>query len=280
MIIAVGGLGGSGTRAVAQILIESGIYLGDNLNGPKDNLLFTSLFKNPKWFKKASKEDKLYRLDLFEKYMINNRLSLNEKMEIINASYTNPFYQSRSKFNLKLLFWNNQSKNKADKLWGWKEPNTYLYIDEIATFFQDLKYIHVIRNGLDMAFSKNMQQLNNWGFKFNITINPTDDEAIIAKKQLEYWIKANKYVRETGKRLLSNNLYLLNHDKLCTQPEVEIRSLFKFLKLELNDELNLKLKMIPKSTSSNNRYLKKDISIFTTEQIKAVEDFGFRIYNR
>ena len=46
-VIAIGALGGSGTRAIAQVLMDAGIYLGDSLNNANDNKLFTRLFKNP-----------------------------------------------------------------------------------------------------------------------------------------------------------------------------------------------------------------------------------------
>ena len=45
---AIGGLGGSGTRVVAQILRDVGIFMGTDLNGANDNLWFTLLFKRPK----------------------------------------------------------------------------------------------------------------------------------------------------------------------------------------------------------------------------------------
>ena len=50
-MIAIGALGGSGTRAVAQVFLEAGIYMGDDLNRANDNLIFTRLFKDPNWYK-------------------------------------------------------------------------------------------------------------------------------------------------------------------------------------------------------------------------------------
>ena len=70
-VIAIGALGGSGTRVVAQILKNSGIYIGDNINHPNDNLIFTALFKAPKWYKKASRKDIDKRLRIFDKCMNN-----------------------------------------------------------------------------------------------------------------------------------------------------------------------------------------------------------------
>ena len=52
--LVIGGLGGSGTRVVADIVLAQGWYLGQDLNRAKDNLLFTLLFKRPYWRKQLS----------------------------------------------------------------------------------------------------------------------------------------------------------------------------------------------------------------------------------
>ena len=61
-IVAIGALGGSGTRVVAQIISNLGVDIGDNLNYPNDNLIFTALFRAPKWYKNASQTDIRKRL--------------------------------------------------------------------------------------------------------------------------------------------------------------------------------------------------------------------------
>ena len=48
--VAIGGVGGSGTRVVAEVLKCLGFYLGSLLNSSLDNLWFTLLFKRPDWF--------------------------------------------------------------------------------------------------------------------------------------------------------------------------------------------------------------------------------------
>src|SRR5580704_16555406 len=44
-VVAIGGVGGSGTRVGAALLQMLGYYIGDDLNEPLDNLWFTLLFK-------------------------------------------------------------------------------------------------------------------------------------------------------------------------------------------------------------------------------------------
>ncbi|PLX51195.1 MAG: hypothetical protein C0613_00910 [Desulfobulbaceae bacterium] len=46
----IGGVGGSGTRVVAEIFAALGVYIGNDLNAASDNLLYTLLFKRPRWF--------------------------------------------------------------------------------------------------------------------------------------------------------------------------------------------------------------------------------------
>jgi hypothetical protein len=38
-------------------------------------------------------------------------------------------------------------------MWGWKEPNTHVVLDRLWAELPRLKYVHVRRHGLDMAFS-------------------------------------------------------------------------------------------------------------------------------
>ncbi len=54
-------------------------------------------------------------------------------------------------------------------------------------YFTNFKYIHVIRNGLDMACSKN-QQVYNWGNLFGISI-PYIIKMFL-KVSLRFWIKS------------------------------------------------------------------------------------------
>ncbi len=55
--VAVGGVGGSGTRLIAEILRRLDYYMGDDLNVAGDNLWFTLLFKRPELLTAGSQQD-------------------------------------------------------------------------------------------------------------------------------------------------------------------------------------------------------------------------------
>lgn len=273
-IIAIGALGGSGTRAVGQIFIKMGVFMGNDLDIPKDNLLFTRLFKNPGWYAQSSLQDKNVRLRIFQKCMEGNKLSFNELKELNKAAYTNPTFESDWTFYINTIRYLFQRERKIT--WGWKEPNTQIYLSEVFNFFPQLKYIHVLRHGLDMAFSKNIQQLGNWGWKYNIKIKGNENKSELAVKQLNYWIGSTKDVMEKSNNFRDRFL-LLNYTDFCQKPKLEIDKILKFCNFEVSRSMKEKLYKIPKNKGSNNRYKKKDLSIFSEEQFKAVRELGFKV---
>lgn len=54
--VVIGGVGGSGTRLIAQCLRELGYFIGHDLNEPCDNLWFTLLFTRVEILKSSNKE--------------------------------------------------------------------------------------------------------------------------------------------------------------------------------------------------------------------------------
>ena len=274
-MIAIGALGGSGTRAISEILIQSGMYMGDDLNKSNDNLIFTRLFKNPDWYRNTSDIEMQKRMSLFKKYMSSNKLSLRDLITLFSASKSNPIFNSEIAFYFRLInkFF---SKGKDSTNWGWKEPNTQIYMSELLHFFDELKYIHVVRHGLDMAYSNNKQKLTNGGWKYNIILNGKESKDELAIKQLDYWIESTKNVIEKSKKF-NTRFLLTNHTNFCEHPVSEIDKIFKFIGIEVSDRKKQKLYSIPENKGSNDRYMHKDLSIFDNEKMKFIEDMGFEI---
>jgi len=273
-IVAIGALGGSGTRIIAEILIRSGIYFGDILNYPNDNLIFTSLFKSPKWYKSASQEKLKSRLKIFDKFMNCDILTFSEKYELFKSTVQNKTVARDYWFYYKTFF-RKKLVNNVD-YWGWKEPNTQIYLNEINNFYPNIKYVHVLRNGLDMAFSQNKYQLKNWGFKYHIYFDELDNDKETSIKQLDYWIESTKEVLIHQEKL-KGRFYLLNYTDFCTNPQKEIDKLLSFLEINIDDSNKLSLSKLVKKTSSFNRHKKNDISHFRSDQIEFLNTVGFTV---
>jgi len=275
-VVAIGGIGGSGTRVVAQIISLLGYHIGNQLNKESDNLLFTLLFKNPGWFIKANSGQFRKRFRVFRKIMTGKRLGINEMRILLAAALTNKTEPASLRTAFEALTENLlQTMKKTNSRWGWKEPNTHIYLDWIAETEQHFKYIHVIRHGLDMAFSHNKQQVNNWGFLFGIGKPEHDNEDLLILNQLDYWIKANKKVIGFCREKLGKKFYLLNYNTLLNNPTTEMGKLAQFLEV---DTLGVNgLTDLVKKPVTDGRYRTVDLSVFRQEQLDEVMKLGFEI---
>ena len=273
--IAIGALGGSGTRAIAQVLIDAGVYMGDNLNNANDNKLFTRLFKDPALFNDADKTKIQERLSVFGEYMRTNHLSWKSTKLVLTASFRNSLTRNSFKFNMRVLG-KTFSTPRNRETWGWKEPNTQIYLQEIDAYFDNLKYLHVIRHGLDMAFSGNRKQLTNWGYRYNIHIGPDDTEQDIAYKQLEYWIQSTREAIEKGEHLRGEFL-LLNHSEFCARPKEQIDRMLDFIEIDVPPDKRTALYAIPRTPRTAGRFRQHDLGLFDQAQLDYVREMGFDI---
>ena len=271
-LVAVGALGGSGTRVIAQILINLGINLGGVLNEPNDNLIFTALFKSPKWYKLSHQKEFKSRLRIFDRFMNGQTLSATDNYTLLKASLTNKTIGRDYLYYYKVFL--RRRSIRASVPWGWKEPNTQLYLEEINDLYPQIKYVHVLRNGLDMAFSSNKYQLKNWGFKYDIFINDTENNQEISIKQLDYWIESTKEVLSKRSKF-QDRFYLLNYTNFCLDPSKEIDKLLRFLDLNINHKELTELTELVRITKSFDRYKQKDISFFRKDQLDFVKQMGF-----
>ena len=107
--------------------------------------------------------------------------------------------------------------------WGWKEPNTHVVIERLWQHIPGLRYVHVVRNGIDMAYSNNQNQLALWGRDVM-----ADDQPVTPRRSLAYWCQVHRRVQG----LLADNpqrTYWLDYDALCRNPQEEAGKLCRFL---------------------------------------------------
>ena len=283
--VIIGGVGGSGTRVVAEVINHLGFYIGDDLNRAKDNLWFLLLFKRPRWFRKARYDNHqiITGLRLLSKIMLaRSGLRLPELLFLIRAGFEISIYGHNHKGDGRgywpwLRAWNmivRRSRKPPDpNRWGWKEPNSHIILDYLSDYFSNLKYIHTIRHGLDMAFSDNQQQLYNWGPFFGLPLPQSKLEEPAAS--LKYWIKSNKRVMQIGQKLGDQKFLVVNFDRLCLSPESEIEKILSFLNIEPGADVLDALVRIPQMPESLGRYRAFDISQFNPADLMELENLGF-----
>ncbi|MEP5153111.1 sulfotransferase [Planktotalea sp.] len=231
--IAIGGLGGSGTRVFAASLQHAGLTIGQDLNKALDNLWFTVLFKRKRWAQETpDPADVAISVDLFRRAMttgLTGNMTAEETALIQSLADDLPpdgpwICGARSKHAEQLIASDLQPGGR-DQPWGWKEPNTHLFLPELNAHIPDLRYIHVVRNGLDMSFSKNTWQADHWAHHYELPSPDTNGDPV---HQLRYWIAANQRAIAYLQRAMPGRYLLIDYDDFCMRPDIEWPRLQQF----------------------------------------------------
>jgi hypothetical protein len=106
----------------------------------------------------------------------------------------------------------------VDVSWGWKEPNTSVFLPQIVRRFPEMKYIHVIRHGLDMAYPANANQTKNWSHLFDIKF----EKILDPNSCLEFWVRSNERSISYAETMLKSNFALVRFEELVLKPTVAI----------------------------------------------------------
>jgi len=242
--VLIGGVGGSGTRVVAEIASQLGIAIGNDLNVSNDYLVVGRHFPAMR--------------DLLKSRTADNAARVDEEILAIIRSFI-PEIEA-----------DNPDAARGEP-WGWKIPANFYFLPYFARLFPGMKYIHTIRNGLDMAFSGNQNQLFNWGDYFGIDPQAGPTEAA----SLEYWIQANHVALENARRLGEGRFLLVDFDAMCDSPSSAIDDIAAFIGVEPSRDSALAELIRPPAT--RHRFRNKDCSAFTREQLSRVSALGYAV---
>ena len=268
--VVIGGVGGSGTRLIAQCLKELGYYMGDDLNGANDNLWFTLLFKRIEIL--SSTDEEFHDLvDILFKGITGIGGFSKEQVDLIKVLASkdrgpHPAFWLAQRASSLLL---KRPAIDSDARWGWKEPNSHIVLDRLNIKLKGMKYIHIIRNGLDMAYSNNQNQLRSWGAHF---IN--EPFYITPHYSLKFWCLVHRRVLSIGKTM-GPRFLLLNYDDFCTNPEHGILQLCNFLDLDAGNEEKRGLTDLIRVPDSIGRFKQYDTKIFSDQDVAYVKSIGF-----
>lgn len=284
--LVIGALGGSGTRVVAQVLIESGFHLGSDLNPALDNLWFTLLFKRPGWYARVVETQAgeiAVGLDILTKAMAGRpELSVAERA-FIRKAMLQIAMRGHDHDRAGRGIW---PIVRAQRLragapppagsvgWGWKEPNSHIYLPQLIEHFADLRFVYVVRHGLDMAYSDNRAQLYNWGPQFGI--DASIGETAVPDAMLAYWVAVTRRAVELGGRL-GERFLLLDYDALCTEPRVVLPKLLDFAGVKVDDSRLDTLAALPRPPRTMGRFRDQPWRELDANNIEAVRQLGFTV---
>lgn len=195
--IVVAALGGSGTRAIVELLVESGVYMGREVDRDTHDSRYVRRF-------------------------------LNAHFDALVRDPEHPDPAIRREF-LRLIRAHRRGIPNEDDDWGWKNPRSMWLLPFFVQIHPGLRFVHLLRDGRDMALSKNNFLLDEHGRAIlgdRLTGDPVDD-------QLELWARGNLRALEDAERLLGPRALRIRYEDLCADPTNELERLLDFLKRPL-----------------------------------------------
>jgi hypothetical protein len=256
-----------------------GYYVGDDLNESLDNLWFTFLFKRPGWYRTVEAgDDEAFAdaLRVFVGAMHGRRPGFGDTGMIARAFFDQlepPFGRAAWSAGRAASLIRAGRGMTDPARWGWKEPNAQLFLPRLAAGLGPFRYVHVVRHGLDMAFSSNQNQLYNFGWLFGI--DPATSNDPLPRLALEYWAAANTNAVETADRMPDVEVCTLNFDQMCERPGQAIEGFVRFLGLDPTAVPMDRLLHCPVTPKGSGRFREHDLSILRPQDVEAVERFGF-----
>lgn len=258
-VIAIGGLGGSGTRLLAEFFRLAGVHMGDDLNKALDDLWFTALFREDGPSILHNKELLSDRFQLYRQLRSGKKLSIAEwkKSRQFAHALKDPRLTGKPKMS---RLWRQQHQNDR---WGWKEPNTHWFTENLLELHPGLHYIHMTRDGRYMAHSQNQQQFARWRSAL-----PLLEEKDATRNHFLFWLAANERMADL-KGQNPDRISILRYEDLLKTPE-ECLS-------ELMAELGWQIPIEPLIRQLDFRPIKpapKDLNI-SSEEKKRLQRLGY-----
>ena len=276
--VAIGGVGGSGTRVIAEVARRLGIAVGDCLNDALDNLWFTLLLKRPAWFVQFPTDREIVDAALLFRKAMTEGLAGNVTpaetrflQDLGRQHSASRVSTGASEEVATNILRSTLPEANAPKRWGWKEPNSHIFLPQLAQAMPGLKYVHIVRNGIDMAHSGNQQQVRNWGRALFGLDGGTGPCA-----SLKYWCHSHRRVLQIGEGMGPGFLFL-SFDELCHDPESQLGRLCDFLGVGADEATIGGLLHHVEPPASIGRFRQYDLSEFDEDDVAYVASLGFDV---
>ena len=198
----IGGSGGSGTRAFLEIARRGGLFMGgQNRQESKDSEPFAQYFARRWRFKyllaggrPSEAEIRRMRRDL-EKALVNHRLGIPER----------------------------------DAAWGLKFPFSIYFLPFLNEQLPGMRYLHVIRDGRDMAFSPRQRALVRIGHIFLRDQWPRLERQPQPVQSMALWSRINLQAARYGREAMGDRYLRVRFEDLCADPRAVISRIFDFI---------------------------------------------------
>lgn len=241
----IGATGGSGTRVVARIVRHGGVFIGTNLNVSEDALDFGVY--SDRWIN-IFLGGQAFQLSPATRAAMIGDLTATVERHLAPLS-------------------------PSARAWGWKEPRSIFLLPFLDSQFPALKFLHVIRDGRDMAYSANQNQLIKHGHLALDGIQAGTDQPV---RSIALWSRLNLSTAEYGETFLRARYLRIRFEDLCREPNPTIVRIFEFFGLTSDVEQVARLEVKPPASLGRWRTQERD-TLLEVQRVGrvALERFGY-----
>jgi hypothetical protein len=193
----IGATGGSGTRVITRIAQHAGVFMGANLNHALDSADTAPAVQ--KWIPRF----------------------LHDAMGRSAAERE----QMRAEFESALARHRRRIPHPCAP-WGFKNPRGILLLAFYNEMFPRMKFIHLVRDGRDMAFSSNQKQVERYA---EMVIEQRLHAAPLPVRSIAMWSKVNLEARRFGEDKMKGRYLCIRFEDLCARPRENVTAIFDFL---------------------------------------------------
>lgn len=199
--------GGSGTRALATVARRAGYFMGTNPNRAGDSTDVARFLS--RWLGRYL--DATGWLDRVERGLpIESDAGLDPAMA---ADFCETIEAHRA-------------GEPGGQRWGWKAPRTMFVLPFIDAVHPDVRVVHLIRDGRDMAYSGNQRQLRGQG---ETVLDPADLELPRPVQSIKLWARANLAAARYANLHMDDRYLRLEFERLCAEPDLTLSRFLAFL---------------------------------------------------
>ncbi len=241
----IGATGGSGTRVVARILRASGVYTGAMLNPYEDAV----------------------ELGFYSDRWINDYVGAGGEVS--------PQQRTEMEADLRTVLADHLSTLPAGATaWGWKEPRSIYLLRFWNEVMPDVRFLHFLRDGRDMAFSDNQNQLNWHG---RAVLGDELRKRKTPVRSIALWNRVNLAAADYGERRLGPRYLRVRFEDLCAEPVPTVGSILAFFGLEGDVEAAAAEVRPPATLGRWQRHPSKVVGELTEVARPALERFGYAV---
>jgi hypothetical protein len=205
--VVIFGTGGSGTRALQVLADRAGYFMGTNLNRPGDSLDIGQFMR--RWLNRY-----LVESNWVERMWRGSREGGFGHPRAMAADFRATIEDHRTAI------------PDPEGPWGWKAPRTILMFPFVHEIYPGMRAVHLVRDGRDMAYSRNQNQVRAHGRKL---LGRADRELPRPLTSVIFWARVNLGAANYGTRFLGANYLRLRYEDVCADPGRAAVELVDFL---------------------------------------------------